>query len=272
MRGAWPSLDVRRQPLILAACFVALGLAAFAFNPAPSPVPTATPPLRHLVAAAKRDLPAGSVLQSADVKWVASRDDLSQGPVLGQVITRAYRHGDIIKTSDLANPASLGIAAHVPPGQRAFAIRVTDDDIVGGLLQSGDHVDAFATLPSSIFGAKADVQDRSRTILLLQDLLVLAVGDNTATHGSVQTGARTVSLSVYPDALARLALAQRFGKVSLAIRKPGDDQTAPAVSATLADLVPAAPVISPSVRRRPAKAGISFYAGARATVLAESSR
>ncbi len=66
---------------------------------------------------------------------------------------------------------------------------------------------------------------------MLQNVQVLAVGENPATRGSIQASARTVSLSLPPGQLARLTLALRFGKVSLAIRRPGDASIAPAATA-----------------------------------------
>lgn len=153
--------------------------------------------------------------------------------------------------------AEIGIAAHVAPGERAFSIRVAEDEIVGGFLQSGDRVDIFATLPGSLFPARnaQSVPDRSQTLLLLQQIQVLAVGETLATKGAVQSGARTVSLSLTPAALARLALAQRFGKISLAIRNPQDAAKVAPERATLADLVPH------SGRAHGKMDGIPIYAG-----------
>jgi Flp pilus assembly protein CpaB len=159
----------------------------------------------------------------------------------------------------LSHPAATdtGIAAQVAPGERAFSIRVAEDEIVGGFLQSGDRVDIFATLPGSLFPARnaQSVPDRSQTLLLLQQIQVLAVGETRATKGAVQSGARTVSLSLTPTALARLALAQRFGKISLAIRNPHDAVKVAPEHATLADLVP----LPGHARGR--SNGIPIYAG-----------
>jgi pilus assembly protein CpaB len=171
-----------------------------------------------------------------------------------------------LRREALRDAASLGIAARVPEGERAFSMRVAEDEIVGGFLQSGDHVDIFATIPGSVFPATGaqNAPDRSEAVLLLQNVAVLAVGENPATRGSVQAGARTVTLSLPPPQLARLTLALRFGKVSLAIRKPGDDRLADAAHATLTDLVPQPPPPLPVER---AHDSIPFYAGARESAL-----
>lgn len=157
----------------------------------------------------------------------------------------------------VAAPPDIGIAAHVTPVERAFSVRVAEDEIVGGFLQSGDQVDIFATLPGSLFPARNGraVPDRSQTLLLLQDIQVLAVGETLNTKGAVQSSARTVSLSLTPNALARLALAQRFGKISLAIRNPHDVAKVAPERATLADLVP---LPTPT---RIQRGGIPFYTG-----------
>jgi Flp pilus assembly protein CpaB len=71
-----------------------------------------------------------------------------------------------------------------------------------------------------------------------------------------------------PDGLARLALAQRYGKVSLAIRLPSDSSTMKPVSAVLADLVPyAQPKSSSSIHKHRTPSGITFYSGIRTTAL-----
>ncbi len=89
-----------------------------------------------------------------------------------------------------------GIAGRIEKGERAFSIRVAEDEIVGGFLQSGDHVDVFATIPGSVFPARnaQDQPDRSQAVALLQNILVLAVGGTLATKGAVQPDVRTVSL------------------------------------------------------------------------------
>jgi pilus assembly protein CpaB len=161
-----------------------------------------------------------------------------------------------------------GIAAHLATGRRAFSLRVTQDEIVGGFLQSGDHVDIFATLPGSLYPAQ-DAQrlpDRSQALLLLQNVPVLAVGEKRTRDGAVQPDARTVSLSLAPEDLARLALAERFGKISLAIRAPGDKAVVPPARATLADLTPgpggAMQSDAPAKTAHAHTHAIPFYAGA----------
>jgi pilus assembly protein CpaB len=282
MRGTLRFRTVRQHPALLAGGILLFGLAAAIAIPRHKISPSILEPTHHassIVVAAARSLPAGTTIEARDIKLIAVTGAAAPGAMfsysdaLGHVTTMTYAAGAVLSHSGLNEIAALGIVAHVLPGQRAFSIRVAEDDIVGGFLQSGDHVDIFATIPGSVFSNKTvgDSPDQSQTVLLLQNLLVLAVGSNPATRGSVQTDARTVSLSLTPAALAKLALAQRFGKVSLAIRKPGDASNPSGVSATLADLVPLAATAAPVDRSAPPRTStarrseIPFYLGTRVT-------
>jgi pilus assembly protein CpaB len=220
----------------------------------------------------RRPIAAGTRIAASDVtlkRAAAAAPGLITAPELavGRISRRAIAAGEMLRNSDLQQPGAIGLAARLRPGERAFSIRVTEDDIVGGFLQSGNRVDIFATLPGSVFPRKdaAQTADRSHAVLLLQNITVLAVGDNPATRGAVQTGARTVSLSLTPTQLARLSLALRFGKVSLAARAPGDDAVSDVVGATLADLLPASPPPPPPhAAARPRPAGVPMLLGTRA--------
>jgi Flp pilus assembly protein CpaB len=95
---------------------------------------------------------------------------------------------------------------------------------------------------------------------------VLAVGENLADTGNVQSHARTITLALEPVQASRLALAQRFGKVALTIRYPGDETNTETPAVSLNDIVPqAAPEPRQQPKRLQAPASIPFYAGSRVT-------
>jgi pilus assembly protein CpaB len=110
-----------------------------------------------MVLVASHALSAGSIISPGDVKAKPAAGSVPVGAaladtdVLGRVIVRSYAAKETILRDDLRDVSTLGIAARVLPGQRAFSIRVGEDDIVGGFLQSGDHIDVFATIPGSVF-------------------------------------------------------------------------------------------------------------------------
>jgi pilus assembly protein CpaB len=272
MREAFSLRSLPHVPLLIAAGVFALALFLILANPRAaavhSPSPENAQRLTSSVMVAARPIAAGTVLAAADIRAKSLEGATPSGAmssresVIGRVAFRKFTAGETLFGADLRDASTLGIAAQVPQGERAFSIRVSEDEIVGGFLQSGDHVDVFATIPGSVFPANGaqTMPDRSQAVLLMQNVQVLAVGENPATRGSVQAGARTVTLSLPPAQLARLTLALRFGKVSLAVRKPGDNGMAGPADATLTDLIPPS---APSAPARHSVPGIPFYAGAR---------
>lgn len=199
--------------------------------------------------------------------------------IIGRVATRDIRASQLVLNADLsADPVNAGIAALVPEGQRAFAIRVAEEDIAGGFLQAGDHVDVFVTLPGAVYGQQAGLggprEDQSKSALLLQDMQVLAVGPELSPrNGGTQGAARTVTLAAPPAALARLALAGRLGQVTLAIRNPGDKEMAAAEIVDLNDLRPGtAPVADRKGEDEAAPQGhrVTIYSGASQTTVTTS--
>lgn len=241
--------------------------------PAP-PAPNTIP----MVMVAARPIPSGTVLALQDILPRPAAGTVPAGTyqsgelLIGRVAVRSFAAGELLLTGDLRDSASLGIAAKLAKGQRAFSIRVAEDEIIGGFLQGGDHVDVLTVVPGTVFAAKSasDVPDRSISVLLLQNIQVLAVGENLSSIGNVQTNARTISLALAPDQAARLALAQRFGKVTLTIRHPGDETLVETPAVSLNDIVPqvvhqAAPKQRSQPKAARAPAGVSFYAGTRVT-------
>lgn len=240
----------------------------------PAPLPSPAPRTIPMVMVAAHPIPSGTVLAPQDIQPRPAAGTVPEGAfqsgeaMVGRVTARSFAAGDVLPASDLRDASSLGIAAKLTQGQRAFAIRVAEDEIVGGFLQSGDHVDIVSVIPGTVFPGRnaGDVPDRSTSVLLLQNILVLAVGENLTSTTTVQPTARTISLALAPDQASRLALAQRFGKVALTIRHPGDDAITEARSVSLNDIVPQA--ASPQPQRPKAArapAGIPFYAGTRVT-------
>lgn len=233
------------------------------------------------VLVAARGISRGQALRPQDVTLrrlaapAPSGSFSAAAPALGRVATEDIRVSQIVFQDALsADPAAAGIAALVPPGQRAFAIRVVEEDIVGGFLQAGDRVDALVTIPGTVYGGQQLGQnnvDRSKSALLLQDMQVLAVGPVLSSTGTdVNSAARTVTVAAPPEALTRLALAARLGHITLAIRNPADRDLAPAEVVALEDLRPGATSASPSLEaeaERPAGHRITIYSGANQTTV-----
>jgi pilus assembly protein CpaB len=99
-----------------------------------------------------------------------------------------------------------------------MTISRTESDAFAGLLRPGDRVDVFLTR------TKPGTEQRVVTVPLLQNLLVLAVGDNVRAAHELDATARGdgVSLLLTMDQAALLAQAQRDGVLRLVLRN-GDD-------------------------------------------------
>lgn len=199
---------------------------------------------------AARDIKRGHALTAEDVELTRVVAPAPEGAiaadvdVVGHVAQADITAGQLLMSNSLGNElAAAGLAALVPDGFRAYSINVTEDDVLGGFLKVGDRADIYVTLPGNIFAqqqvAGEKSADSSRAALLLQNIQVLAVGQKLSTPGAeAELGARTIALAASPDQVARLALAQRLGELSLAIRKPGDDKMADARLVDLSDMQP----------------------------------
>lgn len=234
------------------------------------------------VVVAARDILRGESISAEDLTLrrmevpAPSGSFTNSAGLIGRVATSDISTSQIVFSNSLSKePSDAGLAALVPEGQRAFSLRVAEEDIVGGFLQAGDRVDVFATFPGAVYGQQAGIgqsgEDRSKSALLLQDMQVLAVGATLSTKGrEVNAGARTVTVAAPPAALAKLALAGRLGHITLAIRNPADKDLASAEMVALEDLQPGASSVDP--KREPETSNVSghritIYSGANQTIV-----
>jgi pilus assembly protein CpaB len=240
----------------------------------------ATKPIRRGEIILATDLSLRGLLGAAPARVLTAI-----GAAAGHVALADVGQGQILFSDSVSSEtAAAGIAPLVPEGERAFAIRVAEEDIAGGFVRPGDHVDVFVTLPGSVYaqGAAASASDidRSKGALLLQNVAVLALGNSLAADNSGKSGeARTVTLALAPPALARLALAARIGRIALAIRNPDDTVLVTAAEAELSDLLgpgmtpappraPTPPVKDVRAGNPPGTRQVVFYSGAAKSTLA----
>jgi pilus assembly protein CpaB len=126
------------------------------------------------------------------------------------------------------------IAALLPDGKRAAAVRINDVSGVAGFVQPNDAVDILITRQGSGSGPAGQSQI---TDVLLQNIRVIAIDQNANDADGKPVIARTATLEVTPIEAQKLALAQQLGQISLVLRKPGEEQNIPGVeTVSLADL------------------------------------
>ncbi len=165
----------------------------------------------------------------------------------------------ILKTKISGEGQNASIAALLPDGKRAAAVRINDVSGVAGFVQPNDSVDVLITRQEP--GGTSQ-----KTDVLLQNTRVLALDQTAKNPDGTPQVAKSATLEVDPLDAQKLALAQQVGTLSLVLRKPGDEQNNPVVETiSLDDLrytyyggaryanspgAPAAAGLPRSVRRR----------------------
>ncbi len=117
------------------------------------------------------------------------------------------------KVTEPGQPA--GLTGQLDKGMRAFAIKVDVDSGVSGFLQPGDKVDVYWT------GQSPGV-DGELTRLIENTVKIVAV-DQVTNGERAAAVARTVTVEVSPEQVARLAQAQATGRLALALVGVGDE-------------------------------------------------
>ena len=146
-----------------------------------------------------------------------------------RVALRPMQVNEPILASKVSGEGQVSIAALLPDGKRAAAVRINDVSGVAGFVQPNDSVDVLVTraLPDS----------RQVTDVLLQNVRVIAMDQKSKNEDGTPNIARTATLEVDPLDAQKLALGQQVGALSLVLRKPGVEQNNPIVeTVSLEDL------------------------------------
>jgi pilus assembly protein CpaB len=185
------------------------------------------------VIAAASDVKLGAILDAASVTTVDITGPLPKGAilekdksaVLGRGVISDLYQGEPILESRLAAPGSGGgLAATIPNGMRACAVKV--DDVVGvaGFATPGMRVDVVISgIPP---GQPASTQDtEARTIL--QNIEVLSAGTDIQKDANGKAKpVQVVNLLVSPEQAETLSLATNQTKIQLVLRNPLDTAVA----------------------------------------------
>jgi pilus assembly protein CpaB len=205
------------------------------------PAAATAAPATVKVALAARNLDAGTFLKESDVKlgdWsgaVPAGASAKLADVVGRTVTATIYSGEPVVNSRLAEPGSGGgLAAMIPKGMRAVAVRVNEVAGVAGFVVTGMHVDVL--ISGSAPGAgRADLGNMTKT--MLQNILVLSAGqdfkkDNEGKPVVVQV----VNLLVTPEQAEQLSLATNQTTIQLVLRNPLDMEVAKTPGAAMRNL------------------------------------
>ncbi|MEO8368691.1 MAG: Flp pilus assembly protein CpaB [Candidatus Solibacter sp.] len=219
----------------------------------------AGPPKAHVVLATK-DLEVGTVLKEDDVKLSEWGGALPAGAatepklVLGRgVITAIYAKEPILETRLAARGAGGGMAAMIPPGWRAVAVRVNEVVGVAGFVVPGMHVDILISGNTPNSGNQGTL-----TQTLLQNIEVLSAGQDFKKDAEGKpVMVQVVNMLVTPTQAEQLALAASQTSIQLVLRNPLDHEIAKTPGTALLRLFnnngggPPLPAISAEARPRP---------------------
>ncbi len=203
--------------LISGACTLLLGR-GIGTKPAP-----AAPTVKYVVAA--QPIAAGEVVKTAFLKtvsWPASRPLHGAfhkiAGVTGRPALYPIAAGQPLVEADLAPPGEgLGLAAHIPDGMRAVALRTDDVVAVGGFIYPGSHVDVLVTY-------RVTSNSQPVTAVVLQNVTVLATGQKTEPDPKGKpTSVSIVTLLLTPAQAERAVLASTQGAIHFVLRN-GVDQ------------------------------------------------
>ncbi|NNM74943.1 Flp pilus assembly protein CpaB [Enterovirga aerilata] len=229
--------------IVLVTALGAAGLAAVIMmrsgEPAQVVVQTETAPSKSIdVLVASADLPIGQVLKPGDIRWQPWPADLAPTGALtrdaapnataeleGSLVRVPFVAGEPMRREKLVRADGAGfMSAILPSGMRALAISIDTRGATsaGGFILPGDRVDVLRIYRDEE-ASKAGGSDVQVAETLLSNVRVLAIGQNVQERQGerVVTG-ETATLELNPSQAELLALAQRQGQLSLALRSLAD--------------------------------------------------
>ncbi|WAL80912.1 Flp pilus assembly protein CpaB [Pandoraea sp. XJJ-1] len=247
---------------VLVVAGVLLALFALRLGTSNAPAPAATPsPVtqtltqRYPAVVAAKALAPGQPIDADGVKLVSFDSQTAGGfanpaDVVGRVPLVALAAGVPVTQNALAR----GLALQLAPGERAVAIPVSETVGVSNRIRPGDYVDVFFTMKTNRpAGPAMGLVDDTQARLLASRVRVLSYGNASlddvspppatpSVASSVQAATTTAPAPAQPAINAqapmpataavvavpvadvnRVVLGTQQGKITLALRNPGDD-------------------------------------------------
>jgi pilus assembly protein CpaB len=208
----------------------------------------ARPKTKRVVAAAVALQPGAPITADkvTEISWPDSvpLDGLieKQEDVVGHALMYGVAAHQPILKRDLASGSSLGLAARIPDGMRASAVKTNEVMNVAGFIFPGARVDVLVTLKPE------NNTSSTTTRTVLQNVQVLSTGTKTEPDPAGKPeNVTVVTLLVTPEDSEKLALAQNQGTIQFVLRNGGDSANPEVPGIDMAELTGArkAPVVQP---------------------------
>ena len=190
---------------------------------------SATPPPMAQVVIATRDLQIGTLIGASDVRmgsWAGTvpKDALGKLDLALNrgAIANIYEGEPVLAERLAAAGSGGGLAAIIPLGLRASAVKVNDVVGLAGFVTPGMRVDVLM----SGIQPGGNTGDGPRVNTLLQNIQVLSAGENLQKDSEGKPHpVQVVNLLVTPEQAEKLTLAGNQAQIQLVLRNPLDTQT-----------------------------------------------
>lgn len=191
-----------------------------------SPPQTAIPVEEILVAAV--EIEQGQMIGASNLQW----QEWPTSAINGNLVTKSARpeamselEGTIMRSRLLAGEplreerlrqGNVGyLAAMLPSGKRAVAVKVSPESSAGGFILPNDHVDVLMT-------AREDDQSELKTDTILHNVKVLAIDQLVDGSETETVVGRTATLELDPSQSEAIIAAEASGMLSLVLRSITD--------------------------------------------------
>lgn len=196
------------------------------------------------VAVAASDLGLGQKIGAEQVKLIEwPRASVPAGAFhdaqsLSARVTRLNiaRDEPILEHKLAAVGATGGLAAVISTGKRAITVRVNDVVGVAGFALPGSYVDVILSTRTDHNGNEGN-DGPTIAKIVLENILVLAAGDEAARDDTRPRPVKAVTLEVTPSQAEAIDLARSVGQLSLVLRNQVDNATAQTAGMTKAVLL-----------------------------------
>lgn len=246
-------MNKRFSVVLLIAFVVALLTALLLYKLITSQASSQPQPVTAQVLVAARDLGVGTLIRDMDVKVAPWAGTVPKGALskkedlIGRgVVQTIYQDEPVLEGRLAAQGAGGGLAATIPPGMRAVALRVNEIIGVAGFVVAGQHVDVLisGTPPN---GSPGGTLSR----ILLQNIEVLSAGQDIRkdTEGK-PISVPVVNVLVTPEQAEVLNLASTETKIQLVLRNPLDREVVKTPGTALQSLFTGQKTALPTERQR----------------------
>jgi pilus assembly protein CpaB len=220
-------MNRRLLNILLIAFVIAAGCSYIVFRLIGSRLSGTRQTTAHVVAAAT-DIKLGSVLRSADLTTIEIAGTLPKGVILKKedaigrgVISNLYLGEPVLESRLAAVGSGGGLAATIPQGMRATAIKVNEVVGVAGFVTPGMRVDVL--IAGNPPGVTANTGQGVVEKTLLQNIEVLSAGTDIQRDAEGKPlQVQVVNLLVTPTQAEILSLASSETRIQLVLRNPLD--------------------------------------------------